>query len=265
MSLSTISWGTPLLLAVYTLLFVDFSHALTGREKCDACLTAMDEQQVMWVKYAKDNPVEQRKARFTLTDEMDAKIVGMCDTKRYSRYSQSVIEGCHQMVNNVKMKIVKPFLQGGEAPKLLMNRKWHACHQWCFFNKTTNIQYYAYSNKCETCLAVGIDIAHLIRRSRTPYGIATQKDVMRILHKERPDLCEGIVMRHERGPYGMQEHCDDIWSAHSDDIVPSIARAKKLDLRWIKKMCIGMTESCSVPDWNNVMDTPKMPHHGEEL
>merc|ERR1711907_213398 len=206
------------------LFLVHAADGLTGREKCDACLTAMDEQQVLWEQYAQANPVEQRKARFKLTDEMDTRITGMCDGERYTRYSQPVVEGCRQLVTNVKMKVVKPFLQGGESAKLLMNRKWHACHQWCFFNKTTNIQYYQYSNPCETCVAMGIDVTHLLRRSRTPHGIATEEDVRRVLHKERPDLCEGIAMRHERGPYGMREHCDDIWSEYAEDIIPSAAK-----------------------------------------
>jgi len=242
-----------------------FVNALSGREKCDACLTVMDEQQVMWEEYAAAHPAEVRKGRFTLTDEMDKKIVGMCKGKRYERFSKSMQEGCTQLTSNVKMKVVKPFLQGGEAAKLLMNRKWHACHQWCFFNKTTNIQYYQYSNPCETCVAMGVDIAHLLRRSRTPHGVATEDDVRRVLHKERPDICEGLAMRHERGPYGMKEHCDDIWSEYAEDIYPSAAKAKKMDLRWVKKMCISITEACPVSEWQNVMDTPKMPHHGDEL
>merc|ERR1711865_890464 len=201
------------------------SQALTGREKCDSCLTVMDEQQVMWEQYAKNYPIEQRKGRFVLTPEMDKNITGMCTSERYSRYAQPIAEGCTQLTQNVKMKVVKPFLQGGEAPKLLMNRKWHACHQWCFFNKTTNIQYYQYSNPCETCLAMGVDIAFLLRRSTSPHGQATAADVERVVHKERPDICESIALRHERGPEGMREHCDDIWSEHSDDITRSAASA----------------------------------------
>lgn len=240
-------------------------QALTGREKCDSCLTVMDELQVMWEKYAADHPAEVRKGRFKLTDDMDKKILGMCDGKRFERYANPIKEGCRQLTSNVKMKVVKPFLQGGEAPKLLMNRKWHACHQWCFFNKSTNIQYYQYSNPCETCLAMGIDITHLLRRSRTPHGTATIDDVRRVVHKERPDLCEGLAMRHERGPYGMKEHCDDIWSEYGEDIMESMAKAKKANLRWVKKVCIEMTEACPVSEWENVMDTPKMPHHGDDL
>jgi len=254
--------AVALLLCPLLLLYV---RALSGREKCDACLTVMDEQQILWEKFAKENPAASRKGRFILTDEMDANIVGMCEGKRYQRYSPAMREGCQQLTKNVKMKVVKPFLQGGEAPKLLMNRKWHACHQWCFFNKTTNIQYYQYSNPCETCLAMGIDIAFLLRRSRTPHGMASVADVKRVLHKERPDLCEAVPLRHERGPYGMQEHCDDTWGEHMDEIIKSAAKTKKLDLRWIKKVCISMTEACSLGAWANVMDTPKMPHHGEEL
>lgn len=250
---------------VWTGLVYVLTDALTGREKCDSCLTVMDEQQVLWEEYAVRNPVQQRKARFVLDDDMDKAIQGMCSGERYTRYSSAVTEGCRQLTENVKMKVVKPFLQGGEAQKLLMNRKWHACHQWCFFNKTTNIQYYQYSNPCETCLAMGIDITFLLRRSKTPHGVATKKDVRRVLHRERPDLCEGLPMRHERGPYGMKEHCDDIWSEYGDQVVASAASSKKLDMRWIKKICLGMTESCSVADWDNVMDTPKMPHHGEDL
>merc|ERR1711934_927880 len=238
------------LLALVSFLCV---HGLSGREKCDACLTLMDEQQVLWEKYAEAHPAEVRKGRFTLTDEMDKSIIGMCDGKRYKRYSQAMQAGCQQLTSNIKMKVVKPFLQGGESPKLLMNRKWHACHQWCFFNKTTNIQYYQYSNPCETCLAMGIDVAFLMRRSRTPHGVAKAKDVRRVLDTERPDICEALAMRHERGPYGMKEHCDDLWSEHQETIFESAASAKKLDLRWVKKMCLTMTEACSIGEWNNVM------------
>lgn len=112
---------------------------------------------------------------------------------------------------------------------------------------------------------MGIDITFLLRRSRTPHGVATVDDVRRVVHKERPDLCEGLAMRHERGPYGMREHCDDIWSEYGDEIMESAASSKKCDLRWIKKVCISITEACPVSEWNNVMDTPKMPHHGDEL
>lgn len=155
--------------------------------------------------------------------------------------------------------------QGGEAPKLLMNRKWQACHQWCFFNKTTNIQYYGYSNPCETCLAVGVDVAFLLRRSNTAFTALKERDVRRILHDERPDLCEGLILRHERGPYGMREHCDDIWGEFGDEIVTSVAKARLLDLKWIRHLCLGMTEACTVAAWDDIMDTPKMPHHGDEL
>lgn len=216
--------------------------------------------QVLWESYAKDHELEVRKGRFTLTDEMEKKITGMCDGKRFERYSLAMREGCRQLTKNVKMKVIKPFLQGGEHHKLLMNRKWHACHQWCFFNKTTNIQYYQYSNPCETCMAMGVDISATFRRSSIPHGQATEKDVRRILDKNRPDLCEGVIMHHERGPYGMKEHCDDLWSEHSDDIISSVVVAKKLDLKWIKKICVTLTEACPVSEWENVRDTPRMPH-----
>ena len=68
-------------------------------------------EKVLWEAYAKDNPLAQRKARFKLTAEMDAKITGMCTGARYKRYSEAMGEGCRQLTTNVKMKVVKPFLQ----------------------------------------------------------------------------------------------------------------------------------------------------------
>merc|ERR1712178_577680 len=90
------------LCAVIPLLYV---YGLTGREKCDACLTVMDEQQVLWEEYAKAHPAEVRKGRFKLTDDMDKKITGMCDGERYKRYSKPVTDGCRQLTSNVKMKV----------------------------------------------------------------------------------------------------------------------------------------------------------------
>ena len=104
---------------------VTIVHALTGREKCDACLTVMDEQQILWEAYAKGDPLAQRKARFKLTAEMDDKIVGMCAAERYKRYSASIGEGCRQLTTNVKMKVVKPFLQAHPPRSRLLCPRHH--------------------------------------------------------------------------------------------------------------------------------------------
>ena len=67
--------------------------------------------QTLWQKYAKEHPAAQRKAKFELDDDMDRAISAMCKGERYRRYSPAMQEGCRQLTTNVKMKVVKPFLQ----------------------------------------------------------------------------------------------------------------------------------------------------------
>jgi len=240
---------------------------LTPREQCDSCLTFMESQQTVWATVGGDDPEAERQKKFQLTDATRANISSLCEGPTYTkRYSEAMKEGCTQLVQNAMQLVTTPFLQGGSNEKLMMNRKWRGCYQWCKFNQTTNIQYYQYAGDCEACYAMSIDIAFLLRRSKsTSKAISASKAVSakkarRVIYGQRPDVCEMMSQRHERGSHGFKEHCEDIWGEHENAILSHIATTETFDLKWARELCVEEAPVCSDKTWKLALETARMPH-----
>ena len=156
--------------------------SLSTREQCDACLTVMEAQQAnsnrrslrpcqaIWKEVGTNKPAAEIDGKFVLTADIKHQIEHLCNStlylQRYSTQMQAAHRCCAVSAASGGLQAADQqrtvqdlqsfpestagastwarLVQGGSSPKLLMDRKWRACHQWCTFNRTA-LQYYRYA------------------------------------------------------------------------------------------------------------------------